>query len=87
MVSPVTIKRILCPIDFSEYSRRAINRAVALAGEVSAPSRRCTSSPRRCPPVRRPASPLPTHRVHARRFEQFRTTPASSWSSKTMTPN
>ena len=35
MVSPVTIKRILCPIDFSEYSRQAINRAVALAGEYS----------------------------------------------------
>jgi len=29
----ITIKRILCPIDFSEYSRQAIDRAVALAGE------------------------------------------------------
>ena len=27
--------RILCPIDFSEYSRQAISRAVALAGEYS----------------------------------------------------
>jgi len=31
----ITIKRILCPIDFSEYSRQAIDRAVALAGEYS----------------------------------------------------
>ena len=29
----ITIKRILRPIDFSEYSRQAIDRAVALAGE------------------------------------------------------
>jgi nucleotide-binding universal stress UspA family protein len=31
----VTINRILCPIDFSEYSRHAIDRAVALAGEYA----------------------------------------------------
>jgi nucleotide-binding universal stress UspA family protein len=31
----VTIKRVLCPIDFSEYSRHALDRAVSLAGEYS----------------------------------------------------
>ena len=31
----LTIERILCPIDFSDYSRHAIDRALSLAGSYS----------------------------------------------------
>ena len=31
----LTIERILCPIDFSDYSRHAIDRALWLAGSYS----------------------------------------------------
>jgi nucleotide-binding universal stress UspA family protein len=30
------IRRILCPVDFSESSRRALDRAAALAGQHGA---------------------------------------------------
>ena len=32
----VTIRRILCPVDFSEFSRHALMRAVAIASEHQA---------------------------------------------------
>ena len=57
----VHIKHILCPVDFSEFSRHAFDRAVAVARSYGADSRcctcyRCQVPCRHCPTDLRPWS-------------------------------
>jgi len=56
----VQIKRIVCPVDFSEISRHAFDRALATARSYNGDARRCQPRAARSP--RRPRVGCCSHR-------------------------